>query len=59
MITCCYISCYYTILVEFSFKQGMKIFLQTMLWQKITMFTLFLLTHFGLFNNALLNVLVI
>lgn len=29
-----------------------------MLWQKLTLFALFLLTHFGLFNNDLLNAMV-
>jgi hypothetical protein len=59
MITCRYISCYYAILVELSLKQRMKNILQAMLWQKLTLFALFLLTHFGLFKNALLSALVI
>jgi phosphatidylglycerophosphate synthase len=53
MITCCYISCYYAILFELSLKQRMKNILQAMPWQKLTLFALFLLTHFALFNNAL------
>jgi len=53
MITCCYISCYYAILVELSLKQRMKNILQAMPWQKLTLFALFLLTYFALFNNAL------
>ena len=37
----------------------MKNILQAMLWQKLTLFALFLLTYFGLFNNTFLNALVI